>query len=196
MSDSTLADLKTGRDCQVADTVQVGIGDEGPTRLGDESVVRAGTILYGGMTAGDRFATGHHAVVRSDTELGDRVLVGTHATVDGQVTAGSRVRLQTGVYLPPKTVVGDDVFFGPHAVVTNDPYPVREPSELVETVIESDVSVGANATLLPGVTVGEGSFIAAGAVVTEDVPPETLAMGVPASHEPLPAELRGGNDFE
>jgi acetyltransferase-like isoleucine patch superfamily enzyme len=197
MTDKAFTDLQAGRDCDVAETAQVGVGaDTGSTVLGDGAVVRGGTILYGDVRAGDRFATGHHAVVRSETDMGDDVLVGTQATIDGRVTTGSRVHLQTGAYLPPKTVVGDDVFFGPHAVVTNDPYPVRETSELVETTIESDVSIGANTTVLPGVTVGEGAFVAAGAVVTEDVPSETLAVGVPARHEPLPPALQGGNRLE
>jgi acetyltransferase-like isoleucine patch superfamily enzyme len=197
MTDSQFTGYQTGRDCEIAESAQVGVGAEtGPTRLGDESVVRAGTILYGDVWAGDRFATGHHALVRSETDLGDDVLVGTQATIDGRVTTGSNVHLQTGAYLPPRTVVGNNVFFGPHAVVTNDPYPVREGSELVETTIESNVSVGANATILPGVTIGAGSFVAAGAVVAEDIPPETLALGVPARHKPLPPSLQGGNRFE
>lgn len=197
MTDNVLSDVQAGRDCEIAETAQIGVGAEtGVTELGDEAVVRAGTVVYGDVTAGDRFATGHHALVRSETELGDDVLVGSQAVIDGQVITGSNVHLQTGAYLPPKTVVGDDVFFGPHAVVTNDPYPVRDASELVQTTIESDVSVSANATILPGVTVGAGAFVAAGAVVTADVPPETLAVGVPARHEPLPPVLQGGNHLE
>jgi len=197
MTDSVFAGLQAGPNCDVAEAAQVGAGtDTGDTRLGSDATVRAGTILYGDVTAGDRFSTGHHALVRSETEFGDDVLVGTQATVDGRVRTGSSVHLQTGAYLPPGTVVGDDVFFGPHAVVTNDPYPVREATEIVETRFESDVSIGANATVLPGTTVGEASFVAAGAVVTEDVPPETLAVGAPARHEPLPSELQGGNRFE
>jgi len=60
-------------------------------------------------------------------------------------------------------------------------------------ILEDDVTIGANATVMPGVTVGERSFIAAGAVVTEDVPPSTLAVGTPAKHRPLPDQLAAGN---
>ena len=77
--------------------------------------------------------------------------------------------------------------------MTNDPYPVRTDAELVGPRIENHASIGANATLLPGVTVGEGAFVAAGALVVNDVPPRTLAVGVPAVHRDLPEQLRGEN---
>jgi acetyltransferase-like isoleucine patch superfamily enzyme len=103
--------------------------------------------------------------------------------------------MQTGVYVPPETEIADDVFLGPHAVLTNDPYPLRTDVGLAGPRLAEDVSIGANATVLPGVTVGERAFVAAGAVVTEDVPPDTLAAGVPAEHHPLPDRLAGPNQF-
>ncbi|QLH82942.1 N-acetyltransferase [Halosimplex pelagicum] len=198
MSEHDLSTVRTGDGCDIAETAVVGEpggSGEAYTRIGDDATVRGGTIVYTDVEIGDGFSTGHHALVRGGTTVGDDVLVGSHAVLDGDVTLGSRVSCQTGVYLPPKTTVGDDVFLGPHAVVTNDPYPVRETSELVGATLESNVSVGANATILPDVTVGERSFVAAGSVVTEDVPPGTLAMGNPARHEPLPDELDGGNEL-
>jgi acetyltransferase-like isoleucine patch superfamily enzyme len=102
--------------------------------------------------------------------------------------------MQTGVYIPRETEIGDRVFLGPNATLLNDPYPLRVDAELEGPTLEDDVSVGANATVLPGVTVGEGSFVAAGAVVVDDVPPKTLAVGEPARHEELPEELEGRND--
>jgi len=198
MSEHARTSVETGRGPEIAETAAVGKphgSGTGVTRLGDDATVRGGTIIYADVTAGDRFTTGHGAVVLADCSFGDDVLVGTHAVVDGDVTTGSRVSLQTGVYLPPDTVVGDDVFFGPRAVVTNDPYPVRAGSEIDGVTVESGASIGANATLLPGVTVGEDAFVAAGALVVEDVPPETLAVGVPARYEPLPERLQGGNDL-
>jgi acetyltransferase-like isoleucine patch superfamily enzyme len=74
-------------------------------------------------------------------------------------------------------------------------YPVRVEYDPAGPVLDDHVSIGANATVLPGVTVGRGSFVAAGAVVTEDVPSGTLAVGAPATRRPLPAELQGGNDL-
>ncbi|MHB9286505.1 acyltransferase [Halobacteriales archaeon Cl-PHB] len=186
--------VEKGTECFIADTAQVGVGgDETKTVFGDGATVRAGSVIYGDVETGDDFATGHHAVVREASYLGDDVLVGTHAVVDGEVEVGSHVSLQTGAYVPQETILGDEVFLGPHAVITNDAYPIRATSALQATVVEDHVSVGANATILPGVAVGQGSFVAAGAVVTDDVPPETLAVGAPARHRPLPDELSGGN---
>lgn len=164
-----------------------------PAILGDEATVRAGTIIYADVSVGDRLNTGHNALVREETQLGDDVLVGTNTVIDGYSRLGSNVSLQTGVYIPSYTELGSNVFVGPQATFTNDPYPLREEVTLKGPVLEDDVSIGANVTLLPEVHVGEGSFVAAGAVVTEDVPSETLAVGNPAEHRPLPEPLQGGN---
>ncbi|QLD87142.1 N-acetyltransferase [Natronomonas halophila] len=161
----------------------------GPAVIGDDATVRSGTKIYAGVTIGDGFVTGHDALVREDTTIGDDVVLGTKSVLDGAVTVGSNVSIQTGVYVPPETEIGDRVFLGPNAVMTNDPYPLRVDVDLEGPTIEDDVSVGANATILPDVTVGEGAFVAAGAVVIDDVPPETLAVGVPAEHRPLPERL-------
>ncbi len=186
----------TGTNCSIAPTARIGAGTAGDDpEIGDEATIRAGSILYNDVQIGDRFRTGHDVLVREATTIGDDVLLGTKTVIDGEVTIGSHGSFQTGVYIPQGTEIGDNVFFGPHATITNDPYPIREQSTIEGAVIEDGVSIGANATVLPGVRVGHGSFIAAGAVVTEDVPPETLAIGSPASHEPLPPQLQGGNQI-
>lgn len=165
-----------------------------PVQIGEDATIRAGTIIYDDVVIGDRFSTGHHALVREQTRIGDDVLVGTQTVIDGYSEIGSNVSLQTGVYVPSHTVIGDRVFIGPHAALTNDPYPVRdEDAELAGPTLEDSVTIGANATIMPNVTVGEGAFVAGGAVVTTDVSPQTLAVGVPADQRPLPPELDGGN---
>ena len=195
MSETAKAAFELGEGCDIAETAIVGANANGPTRIGDDATIRAGTIIYGDVEIGDGFTTGHNALVREDTTIGDDTLIGTHVVLEGSVEVGSRVSLQTGAYLPTNTTVSDKVFFGPHAVVTNDPYPVRESSELNGVTIESGATVGSNATILPGVTIGKNAFVAAGAVVTGDVPSDSLAVGAPATHEPLPDYLQGGNDL-
>jgi len=182
----------------VEDGARLGVAyddDTSPPEVGPGSVIRAGTIVYDDVTAGRSFTTGHHALVREDTDLGDEVLVGTQAVIDGATTVGDAVSMQTGVYVPRNTTIGSNVFLGPNATLLNDPYPVRQDVDLTGPTIEDGVSIGANATILPGVTVGEGAFVAAGAVVTDDVPARTLAAGVPAATRDLPSELTGENDL-
>jgi len=192
------ADSDTGADTAVQDGAVVGVAyadDTSPPDLGPGSVVRTGTIVYDDVVAEGGLTTGHHALVREQTVLGADVLVGTQAVIDGATVVGDNVSMQTGVYVPRETTIGDDVFLGPNATLLNDPYPVRSDADLAGPTLESNVSIGANATVLPEVTVGEGAFVAAGAVVTEDVPPRTLAAGVPARTRNLPPELEGGNDL-
>ncbi|WP_458205197.1 DapH/DapD/GlmU-related protein [Haladaptatus sp. NG-SE-30] len=169
--------------------------DSTPPVIGDDATIRSGTVIYDDVTIGDGFTTGHGALVREATTIGDDVVVGTNTVIDGQTTIGSNVSMQTNVYVPTNTTIGDRVFIGPAATFTNDPYPIRRSAELEGPTLEDDVSVGANATLLPGVTIGAGAFVAAGAVVTDDVPPGMLAVGAPAEHRPLPETLEGGNDI-
>ncbi|WP_435074283.1 acyltransferase [Halorubrum sp. HHNYT27] len=173
------------------------LGTENGTEpvIGAGATIRSGSVVYDDVVIGDGFQTGHGALVREETEIGDDVLVGTQTVIDGYSTIGSGVSLQSQVYVPSNTTIGDDVFIGPGAVLTNDPFPVRQDVELTGPTVEDHVSIGANATVLPGVTVGRGAFVAAGAVVTKDVPPETLAVGCPAIIEPLPDELRGRNQI-
>jgi acetyltransferase-like isoleucine patch superfamily enzyme len=169
--------------------------DAGPAVIGSDARVRAGTIVYGDTEIGAGFVTGHDGLVREHTTIGEAVTLGTKTVIDGTSEIGSNVSFQTGVYVPTHTTIGSHVFIGPRAVLTNDMHPVRVEYDPAGPQLDDHVTIGANATILPGLRVGEGAFVAAGAVVTEDVPPETLAIGAPATHRPLPAELQGGNDL-
>ena len=192
-----MAEPLIGDDCVIHQDVSIGEPGGESVEIGRDATIRSGPVVYPDVVIGEGFRTGHDALVRGGTTIGDDVLVGTQVVIDGNSTIGSNVSMQTGVYVPTNTTIGDRVFLGPRAVLTNDPYPLRQPAgpdDLVGPTVEDDVSIGANATLLPRVTVGEGAFVAAGAVVTEDVPAETLAIGTPATHEPLPEHLAGGND--
>lgn len=190
--------IQLGTDCHIDDGATLGHAYEihgEPTKIGDRATIRSGTVIYAATDLGHDLNTGHNALVREGTTIGDEVLVGTGATIDGQSTIGSNVSLQTGAYVPTNSTIGDHVFLGPYAVLTNDRYPVRSTNsdELLGPTINDGATVGANATVLPDIEVGENAFIAAGSVVTEDVPPSMLAMGIPATHRELPLVLEGGN---
>jgi len=161
-----------------------------PAVIGRGSVIRSGSVIYCDVVAGERLETGHGVLVREHTRIGDRVLIGSHSIVESRCTIGSDVSIQSMVYIPTGTVIEDRVFIGPMAALTNHRYPLRDEGTLEAPVLRRGASIGANATLLPGVEVGEGAMVAAGAVVTKSVPPWHLAIGVPARHEPLPEHLR------
>ncbi|MGC9435105.1 MAG: DapH/DapD/GlmU-related protein [Methanomicrobiales archaeon] len=148
--------------------------------IGTGAVIRSGTVIYCDVAIGDDFGCGHHVLIREYTRIGDRVRVGTGSVLEGDCTIGSGSVLQSMVYLPTGTILGEGVFIGPNAVLTNDRYPPGAHEALKAPSIRDGAVVGANATILPGVTVGEGAMVAAGAVVTRDVPAGTLAVGTPA----------------
>ncbi len=186
-----------GTQCSIDDDVTIGYGDfDEPTRLGDESTIRSGSVIYGDVTIGRDFRTGHDVLVREGTTIGDDVLVGTKTVIDGNTKIGSHVSLQSNVYVPTETEIGSNVFVGPGTVMTNDEYPIRAEAELDGPTIEDGASVGANATILPGVTIGENAFVGAGAIVTDDVPANRLAVGAPARIRSLPEMLSGPNQLQ
>ncbi len=116
------------------------------------------------------------AVIGCDCNIND------HVFIEHQVRLGDRVTVKAGVQLWDGIVVGDDVFIGPNATFTNDKFPRSKQylSSHPRTVIEDGASIGANATILPGITVGKRAMVGAGAVVTKDVPPNTVVAGNPA----------------
>ncbi len=160
------------------------------TTIGVDGVLRSGTIIYSDVFIGNNFSTGHNVMIREKTTIGDGVSVGTNTIIEGNVIIGNNVSLQSLVYIPTGVLIEDDVFIGPNAVLTNDPYPPHGGNNLKGPVIRKGASIGANATLLPGVEVGEGALVAAGAVVTRDVPARMLAIGTPARFRELPEGAR------
>ena len=157
--------------------VEVG---KGLVEIGDNVVLRSGCVIYEDVKIGSNVEFGHHVLVREKTEIGDGCKVGTNTVIDGFSRIGKRVSIQSNVYVPLNTVIEDHVFLGPNVVLTNDKYLMRTDYELRGPIIRRGASVGANATVLPGVEVGVEAVVGAGAVVTKDVPPKAVVVGVPA----------------
>jgi acetyltransferase-like isoleucine patch superfamily enzyme len=138
-------------------------------------VIVAGARIGPGCVVADQAHVRERAVIGADT------VVGRGVSVDNDVSVGARVKLQTGAYITGWSVIEDDVFVAPCVTLTNDQTMGRRSGEpLRGAVLRRACRVGGGAVLLPGVEVGEEAFVAAGAVVTRDVPARALVMGVPA----------------
>ena len=122
------------------------------------------------------------AVIVEGARIGSNCNICAHTFIEGDVIVGDDVTLKNGVYLWDGVELGNGVFVGPNATFTNDPFPRSRqwPAAFARTVVEAGASIGANATLLPGITIGEGAMVGAGAVVTESVPAGAVVVGNPA----------------
>jgi acetyltransferase-like isoleucine patch superfamily enzyme len=120
----------------------------------------------------------HFTYVGNDTEIGDGTKIGSLVHVDYGVKIGRNCKIEGMAYIPPLTVIGDDVFVGPGVIFTNDPYP--ESPRMVGVHVEPGATICAGAVLKAGVRVGARSVVGMGAVVTRDVPPESVVFGNPA----------------
>lgn len=124
-----------------------------------------------------------YAVVRERARIGDQTRICSHAYIDAGVEVGSYCKIKNGAQLFTGAVVGDYVFIGPGARLLNDRTPSarrRKGPPYERVVIEDGASIGAGAIIFPGVRVGRDAIVGAGAVVMEDVPPETTVVGIPA----------------
>jgi acetyltransferase-like isoleucine patch superfamily enzyme len=164
-------------------------------RIGSRCIIRSEAVIYRDVEIGDYVRTGHKVLIRERCRIGNHVLVGTNVVIDNDTVIGSRVSIQSMVYIPTGTIIEDQVFIGPNVVFTNDKFPIRIKAPLNAPRIRRGASIGANATILPGVVVGRGAMVAAGAVVTRDVPPWHLAVGAPARVSTLSPRLRRANQI-
>lgn len=141
-----------------------------PAALVESRKIGAGTRIW---------AMAH---VLPGASIGEDCNICDHTFIENDVAIGNRVTIKCGVYLWDGITIEDDVFIGPNATFTNDPFPRSKirPAEYTKTVVKRGASIGANATLLPGISVGEHAMVGAGSVVTRSVPPLAIVSGNPA----------------
>ncbi len=157
-------------------------GEVGNLEIGERVTVCSGAVVFAGATVAAEAILGDQSFVRERSRIGAGSVIGRGSVVDNDVIVGERVKVQTSVYLTAFTVIEDDVFVGPGATTTNDNTMDRHGPEtpLRGATLRRACRVGGGSVLTPGVEVGEEAFIAAGAVVTKDVQPRAVAIGVPA----------------
>jgi acetyltransferase-like isoleucine patch superfamily enzyme len=180
--------VKLGANCLVEDFAIIGVPPKGyapgqlETVIGDNAVIRSHAVIYAGNRIGDNFHAGNKANIRELNDIGDNVSIGTLSVLEHHVRVGSRVRIHSQAFIPEFTVVEEDCWVGPNVVMTNAKYPgsPKAKEQLRGPHIKRSARIGANATILPGVVVGERALVGAGSVVTRDVPPDAVVAGNPA----------------
>jgi UDP-2-acetamido-3-amino-2,3-dideoxy-glucuronate N-acetyltransferase len=123
-------------------------------------------------------------VVLAGARIGAKCNICAHVLIEGDVVIGDRVTVKSGVQIWDGLRIENDVFIGPNATFTNDPFPRSgtRPEAFAVTRVEKGASIGAGAVILPGIIIGSGAMVAAGAVVTKNVEPHSLVVGNPARH--------------
>jgi UDP-2-acetamido-3-amino-2,3-dideoxy-glucuronate N-acetyltransferase len=156
------------------------VGDD-PLVIGEGAAICAQAVVFASARVGAGSIVGDQAFVRERSTIGVNTVVGRGSAIDNDVTIGDRVRIQTSVYVTGFSVIEDDVFVGPCAMTTNDDTMNRHADgfQLAGATLRRACRIGGGVVLTPGVEIGEEAFIAAGAVVTANVPSRGFVMGVP-----------------
>ena len=146
-------------------------------------MIHPSAIVDAGSVIGEDTKVWHFSHICSKAKIGARCVLGQNVFVADHVIIGNNVKIQNNVSVYEGVVLEDDVFCGPSMVFTNVINPrsgVNRRSEYMKTLVKRGATIGANATIVCGVTIGEFAFIGAGAVVTKDVPNFALMVGNPA----------------
>lgn len=125
----------------------------------------------------------HHVHIRENAKIGKNCNIGKGVYIDRDVKIGNNCKIQNYACIYKGVEIEDDVFIGPHVVFTNDLYPrsfIWDDTKITKTIVKRGASIGANSTIICGVTIGEYSMIGAGSVVTKDIPDHGLVYGNPS----------------
>ena len=180
--------VKLGKNILIGDFVIIGEPPrdakpgEPKTVIGDNAVIRSHTVIYAGNRIGSNFQTGHGVMIREKNEIGNNVSIGTNSVIEHHVKIGNNVRIHSQAFIPEMTILEEGCWIGPNVVVTNAYHPLCPKAKqcLKGPTIKVGAKIGANATLLPDIIIGENALVGAGAVVTKDVPERCVVVGNPA----------------
>ena len=172
--------LSSGATSRVVTTVELL-----PVLIGDGCVIGAHAVIYMDVRIGARSMICDTACVREECEIGEETVIAMGVTINYRARIGSRVKIMDNSHITGNAVIEDDVFVSTQVTTTNDNAMGRKPPSGRDwigkgPVIRRFATIGQGACLLPGVEIGRNAIVGAGAVVTHDVPAETLVLGIPA----------------
>ncbi|MFL5953936.1 MAG: acyltransferase [Gaiellaceae bacterium] len=154
-----------------------------PATIGEGTVISTGAIVFAGSSIGANCIVGDQSCIRERVTMADDCILGRGSLIENDTTVGAGTRIQAEAYITAYSTLEEDVFIAPCVVTTNDNFMGRteKRKELMRgPTIRRSARIGGGAILLPGVEIGEEAFVAAGAVVTKDVPARKLVVGSPA----------------
>ena len=161
------------------------------TFIGRNSTVRSFTTIYEDVHIGAYFQTGHHAIIREKTKIGNHTSFGSFSETPGSSIIGSYVRIHSKVMLSENNIIEDYVWIFPFVVLANVKHPPI--GEFQTTVIKEFAQIFANATILPGITIGKNAIVGAGTLVIKDVADEMLVIGNPGKEIKSVREIKDEN---
>lgn len=145
--------------------------------IGENSIIRSGSIIYSGSEIGDNFQTGHQVTIREKSHIGNNVSVGTLSDIQGNCTIGNYVRIHSNVHIGQLSQIDSFTWIYPYVVLTNDPTPPS--NEFVGAHVKPFAVIATGALIMPGVEIGQDSLVAAGAIVTKNVSDYAVIVGTP-----------------
>ena len=159
------------------------VTDYGPCSIADDVQIGCGCVLYAGVSIGHQVMVADLATVREAVTIGEQTIVGRGVAIENRCTVGKRCKLETNAYITAYSDLEDDVFVAPMVATSNDNYMARGSERFKHfrgVTVKRGGRIGVGATILPGRTVGEQGVVAAGSVVTHDVPARVIVAGNPA----------------
>lgn len=173
--------------------------------IGNNALLRSGTIIYTGSEIGDHIQTGHRVTIREKSRIGSHCNIGTLSDIQGNCSIGDYVRMHSNVHIGQLSVVDNYMWIFPYVVLTNDPTPPSEDGGFIGVHIHKFALISTGSVLLPGVSIGrdalvgagsnvmnipssmhgvvigEGAIVAGGSVVTKNIPKDAIVVGNPAN---------------
>jgi acetyltransferase-like isoleucine patch superfamily enzyme len=159
------------------------LADLKPTQIGRGCTISPHVIVYRDVQIGEDTLIGDNSSIREQCKIGNNCIIGKNVTINYNSVIGDFTNIYDNAHITGNMLIGSHVVIGTSVVTSNDNYMGRfgyDESSIRGPILEENVRIGSGAIILPGVRIGANSFVAAGSVVTKDVPPKKKVMGMPA----------------